>query len=76
MARRPNGTPYRNVTVRLAEATFQQLSGEALAHDLPVSSYLRDLLEAYAPGTERSVDFQELAKKLAATPISLDDPHP
>ena len=67
MARRPNGTPTRTVSVSLLEASYKQLSLEALARGTTVHAYVRELLETYAPGI---TPIQDLAKKLAATPIS------
>lgn len=70
MARRPNGTPAHTVSVRLAEASYKQLSLEALARGTTVHAYVRELLETYAPGI---TPVKDLAKRLAASPVSTLD---
>jgi hypothetical protein len=59
------------VTLRLALATAKQLEVEASLQDKPLSTYLRELLEAYAPGTP-TLDVKSLAERLSRTKIKLD----
>lgn len=64
--RRPNSTPTVMLSVRIAKKTHAELAIQAGALDVPVATYVRELLESYAPG----IDMKALAGRLAATPVA------
>ena len=63
--------PTKCVTIRLAGATAKQLEVEGAAAGKPLGTYLRDLLQAYAPGTP-TLDIVGMAQKLSRTKIKID----
>ena len=68
---RHKGPAIRCVSLRLLETTAKQLDNEAAAAGKPLGTYLRDLLQAYAPGTP-TLDIKGLAQRLSLSKIKLD----
>jgi predicted DNA-binding protein len=56
--------PTTTVSWRLNNSTIAQLKAEAKAAKKPLGTYVRDLLEAYAPGTNSVAETREKAAKL------------
>ncbi len=63
---RNKGPKIRVVSIRLLETTVAQLEAEARAADKLLSVYLKDLLQAYAPGVP-TTDVHALAARLSRT---------
>jgi hypothetical protein len=68
MGGRKKGVEIMNLCIRLPRPVRDQLALEAMALGLPLGTYLRKMLEGYAPG----VQIKDLAKKLAATSSAPD----
>ena len=49
MAGRPPGPETKTVTIVLLKPTYRQIAVEAVQKDMPVSSFIRELLEAKYP---------------------------
>ncbi|MGA7885269.1 MAG: hypothetical protein WCA44_05955 [Acidobacteriaceae bacterium] len=60
------------VSYRLGVSTFQQLKAEAKVAKMPVGTYIRRLLQNYAPGTD-GPEAPEKATKLSEAAAALSE---
>ena len=70
---RPRGPETRKVGVILNRPTFDQLTLEAVGQGKTLSTYLRDVLQSYAPGIGKPSSIEDAARKLSATAFVLND---
>ena len=70
MARR-NSIPAKNIALRIRPETLDELTRRAQSRGQKLGTYLRELLEAFAPGTARR-DVKELADELRAVEFVTD----
>lgn len=66
---RRKGVNVVAVTIRMKRPTRDQLTLEATQRGLLLGTFLREVLESYAPGVGELPAIEEIAKKLAATPV-------